>query len=648
MRYFRFITLFLCLCAAGGWFLLAKRTVLVEQAISHRLEALGATNIELAIDDISLSRASVSSLQASFPDDFPLRSLSLQNLVLHFQAIELFKGSLSKLTIDSLTVSFGVLDKPGRSGSSPPLQKLRSYIPQAVFIKELRVSTPQLRNDLLLQVSLNNIPHQPLALRTAFSVEALQLKLLKINGLQGELFLETEDAQNITFLQTSYVEVDRVQNETTTIEKSRFQFSAQLNKEVDHPGWKIPVASIDINTQGVQSHNLFLKPGPLAIEMVAQSAPFQADLSLTNKALSLQLEDKNLALRDIQLQLKSDSSNHRLDIQLSHAIIPGRLTVNISHNIQDGSGKALFSTSQPFDLQSEAMGLSQIISGLNLPLNVSAGLVNGKGTINWNRNTLQKVQSSFNLRNGAGSYENTTVTGLLIQQDLELFPKVSSRTPGYLSASQINNGLTLNNFALRNQFLESDDSLLPILLLDSIQTELFGGLISSREIYVDPQDQELDCTVHLDRIDLKEIIKLNKMKGLQVSGILDGTIHAQWKDHQLSIHDGELRSRAPGGTINYLPPGGSKGLSTLPAYAMKALEEFNYDTLVATPTYLNNGTLSINIQTKGQSPPLKTNRPVHLNLNTEQNILSLLQSLRYSKNLTDELELGLHTKPLKN
>ena len=648
MRYFRFFTLFLCLCALGGWFLLAKRTVLVEQAISHRLEALGATNIELAIDDISLSSASISSLHASFPDDSPLRSLSLRNLALYFQAGELFKGSLSKLTIDAITVSFGVLDKPERSGTSLPLQKLRSYIPEKVFIKELRVSTPQLSNDLFLQVSLNNIPHQPLALRTAFSLEALQLKPFKINGLQGKLFLETEDAQNITIHQTSYVEVDRVQNETTTIEKSRFQFSAQLNKEVDHSGWKIPVAKIDINTQGIHSQNIFLKPGPLTIEMVAQSAPFQADLSLTNKALSLQLEDKSLALRDIQLQLNSDSNNHRLGIQLSHAIIPGRLTVNISHNSQDGSGKTLFSTSQPFDLQSEATGLSQIISGLTLPLNVSAGLVNSKGTINWNKNTLQKVQSSFSLRNGAGSYENTIVTGLLIQQDLELFPKVSSRTPGYLSASEINNGLTLKNFALRNQFLASDDSLLPILLLDSIQTELFGGIISSREIYVDLQDQELDCIVHLDRIDLKEIIKLNEMKGLQVSGILDGTIRAQWKDNQLNIPEGELHSRAPGGTINYLPPGGSDGLSTLPAYAMKALEEFNYDTLVATPTYENDGTLSINIQTKGQSPPLNTNRPVHLNLNTEQNILSLLHSLRYSKNLTDELEQRLRTKPLKN
>jgi hypothetical protein len=183
--------------------------------------------------------------------------------------------------------------------------------------------------------------------------------------------------------------------------------------------------------------------------------------------------------------------------------------------------------------------------------------------------------------------------------------------------------------------------------LDSIQTELFGGIISSKDIFIDLQHPELNCIVFLTRIDLREIMKLQKMKGLQVSGILDGTIHVQWQDHQFNISEGELHSRTPGGTIIYRPPGGSDGVSNLPAHALKALEEFNYDTLIAIPTYKSDGTLRIDIQTKGNSPPLQTNRPVHLNLNTEQNILSLLRSLRYSKTMTDELKQRLQRK-LKN
>ena len=117
------------------------------------------------------------------------------------------------------------------------------------------------------------------------------------------------------------------------------------------------------------------------------------------------------------------------------------------------------------------------------------------------------------------------------------------------------------------------------------------------------------------------------------------------KDKTVTVPDGELHSRAPGGTINYFPPGGRADLSDLPSYALQALEEFNYNMLTATPSYYEDGTLIIAVHTEGHSPPLNTERPVHLNLNMEQNILSLLESLRYSGKLTDKLEQQLQAHP---
>ncbi|MBU0961072.1 MAG: YdbH domain-containing protein, partial [Proteobacteria bacterium] len=99
---------------------------------------------------------------------------------------------------------------------------------------------------------------------------------------------------------------------------------------------------------------------------------------------------------------------------------------------------------------------------------------------------------------------------------------------------------------------------------------------------------------------------------------------------------------------NYQPAGENNALRQLPAYAIHALEEFHYTQLTATPLYESDGTLTINIHTEGQSPRVNTNRPIHLNLNTSQNILSLLQSLRYSKKLTDDLEKRLQNYQPKN
>ncbi|UCB56267.1 MAG: YdbH domain-containing protein, partial [Thiotrichales bacterium] len=41
---------------------------------------------------------------------------------------------------------------------------------------------------------------------------------------------------------------------------------------------------------------------------------------------------------------------------------------------------------------------------------------------------------------------------------------------------------------------------------------------------------------------------------------------------------------------------------------------------------------------KGTSPELETTRPVHLNINTEQNLLSLLKSLRFAEGISANID----------
>jgi hypothetical protein len=68
------------------------------------------------------------------------------------------------------------------------------------------------------------------------------------------------------------------------------------------------------------------------------------------------------------------------------------------------------------------------------------------------------------------------------------------------------------------------------------------------------------------------------------------------------------------------------------------VEDFRYNSLKTTAEYLPSGRLNLDIGLQGISPELSTTRPVHLNIHAEQNLPSLLQSLRFSKGLTDELD----------
>jgi hypothetical protein len=74
------------------------------------------------------------------------------------------------------------------------------------------------------------------------------------------------------------------------------------------------------------------------------------------------------------------------------------------------------------------------------------------------------------------------------------------------------------------------------------------------------------------------------------------------------------------------------------------LEEFHYQEFSTDVSYLADGTLTTQMHLKGTSPGLETDRPVHLNISTEQNLLSLLKSLQYSKALTSEIDQQVERK----
>jgi hypothetical protein len=41
---------------------------------------------------------------------------------------------------------------------------------------------------------------------------------------------------------------------------------------------------------------------------------------------------------------------------------------------------------------------------------------------------------------------------------------------------------------------------------------------------------------------------------------------------------------------------------------------------------------------KGKSPQVDANRPIHFNLNLEQNLLTLLKGLRYAEGINDDID----------
>jgi hypothetical protein len=529
-----------------------------------------------------------------------------------------------------------------------PFTALRQYIPQDVSINNITLTTPDLLLDISLQLTLRNYSGTPLAAHISLGSDKVTFLDWKFENLKGDIFLLTEDAIRITVGDSSTLQFGRMVNNQTSVSNGLFTFSTLLQKDLKTDSWLLLQSKILATTEAIQHNELSVQLSPVSLSLQGQSQPLQLHAELHENELRIRHKEKQFILQELQATLLVNENDIDLKAQFIPEIAPVLIQTNIKHNLSKGAGTARISTSQPLNLQKTHDSIQKIIRTSRLPLNISGGIIEGNALIQWDNKKLQHVQASFNLKNGTGSYDKILINGLEIQQDLELFPSIKTRSNGYVSASEIFNGITLRNLSMHNQLLESPGSKIPRLLIESVQAEIFGGIVSGKQIDIKPQQTDIHTKIHFNKIDLHKIVELSKVKGLNVTGILDGTIQLQIKDNVVTIPNGEIHSREPGGTINYFPPGGSAHYSTLPSYALKALEEFNYSILAASPTYHEDGSLIIAIHMEGYSPPLETERPVHLNLNTEQNILSLLESLRYSNKLTNKLEEQLQTNSLRN
>ncbi|MCF8056481.1 MAG: YdbH domain-containing protein [Desulfocapsa sp.] len=645
----RYLTIFVCFLTIGLSLLFVNRLRISEKIIADRLQTIGGTDIQVTVSALNNHELLITSLRSSFSKDAQFQSIQLHDFALVYDLRDLIKGKVAKLDIDVLQLKLNKKKKKGTNSPSFP-KDIRSYLPKKISVHNLIISTPEIDGDLTLQLFIQNSRGQPLDIELDINGKNLSLPGWNLAALTGKLFLQTENGTTITLQKDSYIEVKDVQGVTTQLQEAVFLLSGKLTKTRDK-GWLAWPATMTVETEGLQLQDLLVQPSSLSLQLKEQlyfSPPVQFHSAIDTSSLLLEWKNKSVPLKDIQIDFVADKHRLQLAILFSHALVPGQIEGSLSHNLLQNKTKALFTMPHPFDLSGEDVNSDQLVKGLPLPFLLTNGLVNCTGTVQWENNKALFINSDFELQNGAGVYKNFTFNGLHIQQGLQLYPAIHTIQPGTVFISELDNGLTVNNIEIHNQIIHTGNDTLPTLLIDSVEAEILGGKVNSKEIRIDPLLQELDLLVQLHGIALDEVINLNKLNGLSVTGIMDGSIRLQMKNGQFSIPEGELHSRQPGGVISYHPPEGSKELPQLPAYAMKALREFNYDILTATPRYKSDGTLNIAIHTEGNSPPLNTTRPVHLNLTTEQNILSLLQSLRYSKRLTDDLEQRLRTRRFKD
>ena len=193
------------------------------------------------------------------------------------------------------------------------------------------------------------------------------------------------------------------------------------------------------------------------------------------------------------------------------------------------------------------------------------------------------------------------------------------------------------------RLIESQNSELPALKITDLKAEILGSNLSSPKFVYDPGSDTSTIDLSINNLDIGKVIELQQIEGLDASGKLDGMLPLKISNQGFSISGGKFNNQKDGGVIHYnVDPSVAQSLDNpLTDTVLSALSEFSYQVLTADVDYQPDGELLVNFHIEGSSPNLENNRPVHLNINSEQNVLSLLASLEYANKLNRGIDKKL-------
>ena len=175
----------------------------------------------------------------------------------------------------------------------------------------------------------------------------------------------------------------------------------------------------------------------------------------------------------------------------------------------------------------------------------------------------------------------------------------------------------------------------PVVHARRLEAALIGGWIGISELHV---GRELRSSpIELRGLSLAQLVALHKQEYIEAEGSIDATIPLTHTALGFSVVGGSLSS-VGGGWIKYhgTPPSSESEQSAL-TVTQRALREYRFTSLAAQIGYAADGTLTIAAQLRGSSPALNTERPVHVNLTLEENLLELFKSLQIANDIEQQL-----------
>lgn len=372
----------------------------------------------------------------------------------------------------------------------------------------------------------------------------------------------------------------------------------------------------------------------------------------------LEGEDESVLMTLEMDKLQIDQENILFNQGIASVFGVGNIHLEMNHNFKNTLGSLRVKLMSPLD---QLVGAAEYFKIDDLQIFRGSILLNSE--LQWGSLELTQVDISLFMNDIDASYQGYKIEGGNVSSTLSGWPLITSamsskadsrvtashQQVSRISAEKIDIGVLLEEVNMT--FYPVLDVVAQKLSIEGehVQGTLFGGAIQSEdflfsyEIPVAEGEEKLngqfDLTV--EAVSLKEILALER-EDVEGSGFISGSVPVQIKNGKLSIADGVMAAREPGGVIKYKPNSSViasvKGNSSL-ELIVNVMSDFRYDSLDIALNYSPEGIMIANTSLKGRNPVFENGREIHFNLNLEENVLTLLKSLRLSSELAESLKL---------
>jgi len=537
------------------------------------------------------------------------------------------------------------------------------------------------------------VPDQPvfsLSLSAAdLGMAATRIAALQLNA-RGSLEMLDDEGVRITFLPQSSLMMSKLKQDGIRAEQLNLRFpdsvrisehgvqlaqnsNARLDvRQIRSDDIRLDAASLEqLNFNSTASQcgataSLQLQPLKLAAsQLQVQMLDIVANCPASGQsAWSLQMSTPGIRYQDAEIQLAvercrltlGNSRASQLLVANTPAELGGTLLCErgplngvlnsvFRLNALNGVGRADY-TIQDMRPDVDRPLFSSVFNDWTVPLEIVSGEIQVQGRYRWWRTATglprENLSADVQLQNIGGHYEGMLFSGLTYQDSIELLPQFRSRgDAARLSIADIDIGIAISDFASGLRFLPSPLGPLPLLKVDELQMRLLDGMLTGERLRLDLNAQQQDFELKVRGLDLAQLVALQKMEGLSASGRLDGVIPLRISPQGVTIRDGRIFAETQGGRIQYHPStavDASKESVPGSDRVLQVLEDLRYDTLDIGVDYSEQGDLQMQLALKGISPGVDPRRPVHFNLTLEQNLLTLLQGLRYAEGINRDID----------